>query len=128
MLANPSYCNLTRIRKDSYQGRLNSLSGGRGLHDDDFVGRNQVQSGANPFVKQVGIEMIGLQVGDPQIERLSLRPNRFEIGVFCADLARQAQPSVQPVIALDQVVNKISSQGDADNRSYDKMRPPSQFA
>ena len=109
MLANPSYCNLTRMRKDSYQGRLNSLTGGRGLHDDDFVGRNQVQSGANPFVKQVGIEMIGLQVRNPQIERLSLRSNRFEIGVFGTDFARQAQPSDQPVIAFDQVVNKVSS-------------------
>ena len=89
MLANPSYCNLARARKDG----LSRFDGARptgdpGLHDDNLIGRNQVQGRANPFVEQVGIEVIGFQFGDSQIKLLAPRPNRFEIGIFGADLAR----------------------------------------
>ena len=104
MLANPSYCNLARMRKDGLSGFGGArLTGGRGLHNDNLIRRDQVQGRANPFVEQVGIEMIGLQVRDLQIERLALRTNCFEIGIFGADLTRQAQPPEQPLLAFDQV-------------------------
>ena len=98
------------------------------LHDDDLIGRDQVQGGPDLFVEQVGVNVIRLQVGDPQIECLALPPNRFEIGIFGAYLSRQAQPSDQPVLAFDQIVKKISGQGDADNRPENKMRPPLYFS
>ncbi len=86
-------------------------------------GATRFSVAADPFVEQVGIEVIGPQVGDLQIERLSLRSNRFEIGVFGADLLRQAQPRDQPTIAFDQVVREISGQRDAENRPDNEAAP-----
>jgi hypothetical protein len=102
--------------------------GRRWLHEDDLIGRDQVQGRPDLFVEQIGINVIRLQVGDPQIECLALPSNRFEISIFSAYLSRQAQPPDQPVFPFDQIVKKISGQGDADNRPENKMRPPLYFA
>ena len=78
--------------------------------------------------EQVGIEVIGLKLGNLQVKLLALRANRFEIGVRGADLPRQAQPPDQAAVAFDQVIKKIAGQGDANNRANNIMRPPLQFA
>src|SRR6266446_5106990 len=65
---------------------LRPSTGGRGLHDDSLAGRDEVQGGAHAFVEQVGIEVIRLEVGHLQIERLALRPDRFELDAFGANL------------------------------------------
>ena len=129
MRANPPYCNLVRMRKDGLSGFDGApLTGGRGLHDDNLVGRNQVQGRADPLVEQVGIEVIGLKLGNLQVKLLALRASCLEIGVRGPDLPRQAQPPDKAAVAFDQVINKIAGQGDADNRANNIMRPPPQFA
>ena len=77
------------------------------MHDDSLAGRDVVQRRAYPFIEQIGIQMIRLEVGHLQIERLALCPDRFETGTFVTNLSRQLHPGKQPAVALDQMVDEI---------------------
>ena len=72
-----SLCNLDRANRRKHDSRTSGRAGnsasnarGGGLHDDDLVGRDQVQGRADPLVEQVGIEMVGPQVRRPSVQRL----------------------------------------------------------
>ena len=72
--------------------------------------------------------MIRFEVGHFQIERLALRPYRFELGILGANLPRQLQPSDQPAITLDQMVGEIPGQRDPEHWADNQMGAPPQFA
>ena len=113
-------------RNGRSEPKFEGLSVGIGLHDDDVVWRDQVQSRANAFVEQIRIDVLRPEVRNPQFQCCTLRADRLDIRGRGSDLTIEAQPSLKAAVALDQVIGKISSQRDPDNRAKDKMGAPPQ--
>ena len=110
---------------DADRGRFERRSArGGGCMMTIVVGRYEVRGRPDPLVEQIRVDMLRPQIGDPELAAPRAWPQTASrLAVRRAGSpAVQAQPSLKPAIALDQVVGEIPGQRDPEDRADQETR------